>query len=88
MTRLLQNPLGQVAPEGQRGDLVRITDGHATVYMDPAEFDVASEAQLRDVLAAKVVPEPPHAAHHAPPGAGQGTRRSSRHTSSLRSGLR
>jgi hypothetical protein len=68
VTRLLQNPLGQAAPEGQRGDLVRVTDGRATVYMVPFDFDMATEAQLRELLAAKLVPEPPRAARHAPPG--------------------
>lgn len=70
VTRLLQNPLGEVAPEGHRGDLVRITDGRATVYLVPFEFEMATEAQLRDMLAAKLVPEPPRAARHAPPADG------------------
>lgn len=67
VTRLLQNPLGHVAPEGQRGDLVRVTDGRATVYLVPYEFEMATESRLRDMLAAKLVPEPPGASRHAPP---------------------
>jgi hypothetical protein len=50
VTRLLQNPLGHVAPAGQRGDIVRVTDGAATVYLDPAEYETASEASLRAML--------------------------------------
>ena len=73
VTRLLQNPLGEVAPDGQRGDLVRVTDGRATVYLVPFEFEMATEAQLRDMLAAKLVPEPPGAARHAPPVPDPGT---------------
>jgi hypothetical protein len=30
VTRLLQNPLGQPAPEGVEGDIVRVSDGIAT----------------------------------------------------------
>lgn len=51
VTRLLQNPLGQVAPAGQRGDMVRVSDGVATIYLDPAEFDSESEDSLRAMLA-------------------------------------
>jgi hypothetical protein len=48
---LLQNPLGQEAPPGVRGDLVRISDGRARVYLLPGEFDMASPATLRWLLA-------------------------------------
>jgi hypothetical protein len=51
VTRLLQNPLGEVAPAGQRGDIVRISDGWATIYLDPAEFERTSEGRLRRMLA-------------------------------------
>ncbi len=51
VTRLLQNPLGEPAPAGHRGDLVRVTDGTATVYLTPLEFDAADEAHLRYLLA-------------------------------------
>ncbi|OLT14353.1 hypothetical protein BJF78_02665 [Pseudonocardia sp. CNS-139] len=51
VTRLLQNPLGQPAPEGERGDIVRISDGSVTVYLTPAEYDLATEAELRYLLA-------------------------------------
>jgi hypothetical protein len=67
VTRLLQNPLGQVASDGERGDLVRVSDGRATIYLLPCEFEVATKAQLRDMLAAKLVPEPPSEGRHAPP---------------------
>jgi hypothetical protein len=51
VTRLLQNPLGQVAPPGQRGDMVRVSDGVATIYLDPSEYDAASVRSLRAMLA-------------------------------------
>jgi hypothetical protein len=53
VTRLLQNPLGQPAPEGERGDIVRVTDGTSTLYLTPQEFDETSEPQLRYRLAAE-----------------------------------
>lgn len=52
VTRLLQNPLGAIAPPGQRGDMVCVSDGRAKVYLDPVEFDQASEDELRALLTA------------------------------------
>lgn len=49
--RLSQNPLGQPAPPGQRGDIVRVTNGWATIYLDPTEFERMSEAGLLRLLA-------------------------------------
>ena len=51
VVRLLQNPLGQQAPEGERGDLVRVSDGQSSVYLMPWEFDAADERTLRWMLA-------------------------------------
>ena len=51
VTRLLANPLGQVAAVGQRGDIVRVSNGRATIYLDPAEFDAATEGRLEYLLA-------------------------------------
>jgi hypothetical protein len=51
VTRLLQNPLGAVAPAGQRGDIVRVSNGWATIYLDPAEFERAIEGGLLRMLA-------------------------------------
>jgi ribosomal protein L9 len=53
VTRLLQNPLGDPAPEGERGDIVRVSDGLLTIYLTPREFDEATEQQLRYRLAAE-----------------------------------
>jgi hypothetical protein len=53
VTRLLQNPLGQPAPDGEPGDIVRVSDGTRTLYLTPREFDEASEQQLRYRLAAE-----------------------------------
>ncbi len=53
VTRLLQNPLGHLAPEGARGDIVRVSDGTHAIYLTPQEFDDASEQQLRYRLAAE-----------------------------------
>jgi len=53
VTRLLQNPLGQPAPDGERGDIVRVSDGTRTLYLTPREFDEASEQELRYRLAAE-----------------------------------
>ena len=51
VVRLLQNPLGEPAPEGARGDLVRVSDGQSRVYLMPWEFDAADEQTLRWMLA-------------------------------------
>lgn len=51
VTRLLQNPLGQPAPEGAVGDIVAISDGSRTLYLTPAEYDAATEAELHYRLA-------------------------------------
>jgi hypothetical protein len=53
VTRLLQNPLGQPAPEGEPGDIVRVSDGTRTIYLTPREFDETPERQLRYRLAAE-----------------------------------
>lgn len=51
VVRLLQNPLGQEASRGERGDIVRVSDGVATLYLDPDEFESATEGQLYAKLA-------------------------------------
>ena len=51
VTRLLQNPLGHAAPAGQRGDIVRVSNGSVTIYLDPAEFERSSEGGLLQLLA-------------------------------------
>jgi hypothetical protein len=51
VTRLLQNPLGEPAPAGTRGDIVRVNDGLATIYLTPREFDSVTDAELRYLLA-------------------------------------
>ena len=51
VVRLLQNPLGQEAPPGERGDMVRVSDGRARLYLLPSEFDMQSTASLRRMLA-------------------------------------
>lgn len=53
VTRLLQNPLGQTAPDGARGDIVRVSDGMSTIYLTPQEFEDATEQHLRYRLAAE-----------------------------------
>jgi hypothetical protein len=50
VTRLLQNPLGQIAPSGHRGDMIRVSDGTAAVYLLPAEFEALDDEMLRTVL--------------------------------------
>ena len=54
VVRLLQNPLGQEAPAGERGDMVRVSDGRSRVYLLPGEFDRASATTLRWLLAREV----------------------------------
>jgi hypothetical protein len=49
--RLLQNPLGQEAPTGERGDFVRITDGAISAYLTVPEFEAADRATLQWLLA-------------------------------------
>jgi hypothetical protein len=51
VTRLLQNPLGHQAPAGQRGDIVRVSNGWATIYLDPDDFDRATEGRIVRMLA-------------------------------------
>jgi ribosomal protein L9 len=51
VTRLVANPLGDVAPPGERGDIVKVTNGSATIYLDPAEFAGMTERTLRRKLA-------------------------------------
>lgn len=51
VTRLLQSPLGAPAPEGEAGDIVAVTDGNGTVYLSPAEYDKATETELRYLIA-------------------------------------
>ena len=53
VTRLLQNPLGHPAPDGARGDIVRVSDGTRTIYLTPQEYEDSSEQQLRYRLAAE-----------------------------------
>jgi hypothetical protein len=50
IARLMQNPLGQVAPAGHRGDMVRVSDGVSVLYLLPAEFDALSDDMLRTAL--------------------------------------
>ena len=59
VTRLLQNPLGQVAPEGQAGDIVQVSDGVAKLYLDPEEFDDLSDELLRAMLSRVILPRGP-----------------------------
>jgi hypothetical protein len=51
VVRLLQNPLGQEALPGERGDIVRVSDGRTRMYLLPNEFDRTSTAALRWMLA-------------------------------------
>jgi hypothetical protein len=55
VVRLLQNPLGEEAPAGHRGDLVRVSDGYTSLYLFPWEFEAADEARLRWLLAEKAI---------------------------------
>lgn len=47
VVRLLQNSLGQQAPVGHRGDIVRVSDSRASIYLFPWQFEAADEARLR-----------------------------------------
>jgi hypothetical protein len=51
VVRLLQNPLGGEAPAGERGDFVRISDDDVSLYLTIPEYEAASEATLRWLLA-------------------------------------
>jgi hypothetical protein len=48
---ILQIPLGAPAPAGSRGDIVRVSDGVSTIHLTPREFDEATHADLRYLLA-------------------------------------
>jgi len=89
VTWLLKNPFGTTAQPGERGDFVRVSDGRATVYLLPNEFDHADERRLRWLLAqqptrarrgeASDVGQRPTAAHRQPASAGdRGCRRRAR----------
>ena len=56
VVRLLQNPLGQEAPFGHRGDIVRVSDGRASLYLFPWEFETTDETRLRWLLAQQPIP--------------------------------
>ena len=60
VVRLLQNPLGEQAPPGERGDLVRVSDGAARVYLLANEFESASPTTLRWMLARQHRTSPGH----------------------------
>ena len=51
VTRLMKSPFCAIAPPGARGDFVRVSDGRATIYLLPNEFDLADERRLRWLLA-------------------------------------
>jgi len=53
--RLLQNPMGQEATPGERGDFVRISDGEISTYLTVHEFEAADRATLRWLLARDAV---------------------------------
>lgn len=53
--RLLQEPLGEAAPVGEPGDIVRVSHGSARVYLEPDEFDELSEELVRTMLAKVIV---------------------------------
>lgn len=53
VTRLLLSPMGQPAPEGAPGDIVRVSDGTVTLYMDPAEHDAGDDRTIRYLLASQ-----------------------------------
>jgi hypothetical protein len=72
VTRLLQNPLGQIAPAGQCGDIVRVRNGWATIYLDPAEFARSSEGGLLRMLA-EADPRPLSVARSSTPAGGRAT---------------
>lgn len=52
VTRLLQNPLGQPAPDGVEGDIVRVSDGAKTTYLTPRDYMRATEHDLHVLLTA------------------------------------
>lgn len=56
ITRLLQNPMGEPAPPGAAGDIVRVSDGSSTIYLAPREYEDASERHLRYLLAQNPLP--------------------------------
>jgi hypothetical protein len=71
VTRLVQNSLGQVAPAGQRGDIVRVSNGWATIYLDPLEFEQTTEGGLLRILAV-ADPIPTSVAATSSPAGGHG----------------
>ena len=61
VTRLLQNPLGAPAPAGQRGDMVRVSDGTVSIYLTPNEFDTIDAQRLGFLLAQRASDTAAHA---------------------------
>jgi ribosomal protein L9 len=54
VTRLLASPLGEIAPEGEPGDIVCVDDGRVKVYLSPEEYAEANEQHLRELLAERL----------------------------------
>lgn len=53
-TRLSLTPFCHIAPPTSLGDIIRVTDGTTTVYLDPTDYDAADETQLRALLAGRL----------------------------------
>lgn len=57
-TRLLLTPICHRAPTSSPGDVVRVTDGTTTIYLEPADYDTADETQLRALIRARAMARP------------------------------
>ncbi len=83
VVRLLQNPLGQEAPLGERGDMVRVSDGRTRLYLLPSEFEAATTASLRWMLARQPGVRPSEAVANCASAASPTAQRSTRSTLSV-----
>jgi ribosomal protein L9 len=46
VTRLSANPLGAPVPDGERGDIVKVSDGTTSIYLLPSEYESLGPGRL------------------------------------------
>jgi hypothetical protein len=50
VTRLSASPVGAPAPDGERGDIVQVSDGATSIYLSPDEYDAITLERLRYLI--------------------------------------
>jgi hypothetical protein len=57
VTRLLLDPMGAEAPDGEPGQVVQVSDGRANVYLEPDEFEELDQGIIMAMLS-RAIPRP------------------------------